>query len=349
MTVRHLLSHTSGLKDRFEIAANSRFFMAYTTRQMRESAEATPVDFPPGTRFQYSDQGYFLLGLIIEKVAGMSYRQFLTERIFQPAGMTASTTHNPYELVQGRVPSYVRQQGRLIPAQRSYSFGLVSHYGVMSTATDLARYAIALMTGKLLSQSGRDQMWSAARLTSGAPARVASLAYGYGWFLEPFAGHRAVLHPGSTGTALYLAPDDSLALVVLTNLEQASGSDPAGLARDIAGVYLPWLEWWDTEGKTDPDTVFSNMVARELGAIATGRADSTAYTAEFWRSLRPTLPSQRAALEKLGAPGRLVYLSTDVWGTQKLVQWRADYADVSLLIKAIRDSGGRIDYLMARP
>lgn len=347
ITVRHLLTHTAGLKDRFEFQGG-RFFMDYTTGQMRQAAEATPVDTTPGARFRYSDQGYFLLGQVIEKVSGQTYRQFLQERIFRPAGMTSSTTLDQRELVKGRVPSYLLRQGGPIPAPRSYQFGLVSHFGILITATDLAKYSIALLRGDIGSARIREQMWTISLLAGGQPLRVGSVLYGLGWFLEPFAGHRAVYHAGSTGTALYIAPDDSLAVVVLTNLEQLAGSDPEGIARDIAEVYAPWLNWRSMAGAPDPDAPFTTRVKDQLWAVASGQADSTAFSPGFWRSLRPTLPAQRRGLERLGPPKTVTHLSTDMIGTEWLVQWRAEYQDVIMLVKGVRDREGKIDYLMVR-
>lgn len=304
ITVRHLLTHTGGLRDRFEARRDGRFFMEYTTGQMRQAAEATPVDTTPGSRFQYSDQGYFLLGQIIEKVSGQSYRQFLQERIFHPAGMTASTTLDQRELVKERVPSYILRQGQPAPAQRSYQFGLVSHFGILSTADDLASYALELIRGSLVTPGIGDQMWTPGTLAGGKPLRAGAVLFGMGWFLEPFAGHRTAYHPGSTGTGLFLAPDDSLAVVVLTNLEQLSGSDPTGIAREIAGVYAPWLDWSETKGQPDPDSLFTQRVAQQLWAVASGQADSTAFSATFWRSVKPTLPAQRRGLERSARQNR---------------------------------------------
>ena len=347
ITLRHLLTHTAGLKDRFE-GQDGRFFMDYTTGQMRQAAEATPVDTGPGLRFQYSDQGYFLLGQVIEKVSGQTYRHFLQERIFRPAGMTSSSTVDQRELVKGRVPSYLLRQGGPIPAPRSYQFGLVSHFGILTTATDLAKYCLALLQGRIASARIRDEMWTLGTFPGGKPFRVGSVLYGLGWFLEPFAGRRAVYHAGSTGTGVYLVPGDSLGVVVLTNLEQVAGSDPVGIARDIAGVYLPWLNWGETPAQLDPDADFSSRVEEQLWAVASGRADSTAFSPGFWRSLRPTLLAQQRGLGRLGPVKALTHLSTDAIGNEWLVQWRADYADVKLLVKGVRDREGKIDYLVVR-
>ena len=348
ITVRQLLSHTAGLKDRFEPTAEGRFYMEYSTRQMRAAAEATPVTGPPGEKFQYSDQGFFLLGQILEKVSGKNYRQYLNERIFTPAEMTGSTTLNQYELVMGRVPTYVLRLERITPGQRGYQFGLVSHFGILSTAEDLARYAIALENGTLLPASERDTMWSPARLSSGETARVGYVAGGLGWFLEPFNGRRQAYHEGSTGTALLLAPDDSLAVVVLTNLEQLSGGDAMGLARDVATLYVPALDWWSMIPRPDPDTTFTRRVETEIRGIAAGTADSTAYTPAFWNTLRPLLAAQKGGLEALGQLRGITHLSTDQLGNEQLVSWKVEYPDVTMLGKAIKSRDGRIAHLGLR-
>ncbi|HEV8125556.1 MAG TPA: serine hydrolase domain-containing protein [Gemmatimonadales bacterium] len=348
ITVRHLLTHTAGLKDRFEFTRDGRFYMEYTTGQMRAAAEATPVDTTPGQKFQYSDQGYFLLGQIIEKVSGRTYRQYLTERIFTPAGMTNSTTLNQRELTMGRVPTYVLLQGKLSPAPRAYQFGLVSHFGILTTAEDLARYGIALENGSLLPPAEREVMWSPGKLASGATTRVAHVGMGLGWFLEPFNGRRMVYHEGSTGTALLLAPDDSLVVVVLTNLEALSGSDAIGLARDVASLYDPALDWWNIPPRADPDSAFTRRVETEIRSLTAGTPDSTAYTAEFWKTLRPMLAAQRQGLQSLGLFRGITHLSTDQLGNEKVVSWKVVYADVTLLGKAIETADGRIAHLGLR-
>lgn len=345
ITVRQLLTHTAGLRDRFETNSDGRFYLEYSTAQMRAAAEATPVDAAPGQKFQYSDQGFFLLGQILEKVSGKQYRPYLTERIFTPAGMTNSTTLNQRELTMGRVPSYVLLQSKPAPAPRGYQFGLVSHFGILTTAEDLARYGVALENGSLLPTTARDSMWSPGRLASGDVTRVAYVGMGLGWFLEPFNGRRVVYHEGSTGTALLLAPDDSLVVAVLTNLEQLSGADAIGLARDVANLYDPALDWWNIPPRPDPDSAFTRRVETELRGLAAGTADSTAYTPAFWALLQPQLFGQQRGLQALGPLRAVTHLSTDRLGSESVVSWKVEFAEATLLGKAIRSRDGRIAHL----
>jgi CubicO group peptidase (beta-lactamase class C family) len=346
ITVRHLLTHTGGLKDRFELTRDQRLYLEYSTHQMRAAAEATPVDTTPAAIFQYSDQGYVLLGLIIERVSGQTYRQFLTERIFRPAGMTGATTHTQHEVIPGRVPSYIIGAGRkLIPALRNYHFGLVSHYGVMATAEEMALYGMALLEGKLLPSDLRNQMWTPGALADSSPARTGYIAYGLGWFLEPYRDRLLAYHSGSTGTALFLSPSDSLVVVVLTNLEQASGNNAMTIAQDIAGTFVPELTR-KMEPSRDPDSTLTLKVKNTLAALAAGTADSTVFTAGFWRTLRPQLSAQSAGLSRLGSLTTFTHLYTEPMGSDRVVAWSAGFPNEQWFVaRAVVKPDGRIDWL----
>ena len=108
ITIRELLGHTAGLKDRFEedTLIGDKWRLAYSTDQLYQAARSRPLDFAPGAGWQYSDQGYFILGVIIERVSGMSYRDFLKKRIFEPLGMNTSTTIRLREIVPHMASGY---------------------------------------------------------------------------------------------------------------------------------------------------------------------------------------------------------------------------------------------------
>ena len=238
ITVRHLLTHTSGLKDRFEPQVGGTWFLDYSTENLFRNAARLPLDFAPGERGQYSDQGYFLLGMIIEKVAGRRYGEFLAGRIFQPLGMMSTTLRDQWAILKNRAPSYTVRDGALVQNRRSAQIELVSHYGIMSTARDLARYGIALDRGDLLSKEVLARMWTPAKLHNGSVADVLGRPYGLGWFLGTHEGRRTVEHGGVTGTHLLRIPEERLTVIVLTNLDWAAGSVPSTLTRGVADLYL---------------------------------------------------------------------------------------------------------------
>jgi len=115
ITVRHLLTHTAGLKDGFWPEFWGYPLIHYPTPRLFEAASEFPVDFGPGERWQYSDQGYFLLGMIIETVGGDRYEEFLRERVFGPLGMSATVVlgQDPWAIVENRASTYTVREGKL--------------------------------------------------------------------------------------------------------------------------------------------------------------------------------------------------------------------------------------------
>ena len=140
-----------------------------------DAAMKTPVDVAPGVKWQYSDQGYFLLGVVVERASGLTYGQFVRDRIFKPAGMTSSSLHNWTAVVPGRADGYALLGTTVVGSRRRYQFGMVSHFGVQSTVNDLARFDAALSSGALLPIAAQREMWTPARLKDGFAAELATV------------------------------------------------------------------------------------------------------------------------------------------------------------------------------
>lgn len=238
ITVRHLLSHTSGLKDRFEPMVDGTWFLDYSTENLFRSAAKLPLEFAPGERGQYSDQGYFLLGMIVEKASGRRYGEFLADRIFKPLGMKNTTLRDQWAILKNRAGGYTLREGAIANNRRSAQIELVSHYGIMSTVPDLARYERALDRGELLSNETLQQMWTPVRRNTGETADILGRPYGLGWFLGTHQGRRTVEHGGVTGTHFLRLPEERVAVIVLTNLDWSAGSVPNTLTRGVADLYL---------------------------------------------------------------------------------------------------------------
>jgi CubicO group peptidase (beta-lactamase class C family) len=346
ITLRHLLTHTAGLKDRFELM-NGRMFMDYSTAQMLDAAVKTPVDAPPGTKWQYSDQGYFLLGVVIEKASGLSYGQFLRDRVFGPLGMTSTSLHDWRAIVPNRADGYAVAGDSIVGSRRRYQFGLVSHYGVQSTIRDLARFDAGLSAGTVLPLAVQQQMWTPGRLGDGTGAGTAGIGYGFGWFLEKFNGHREIYHGGSTGTCLYRLPDDGVSTIVLTNLEQISGSDPCFIARAVAAQYVPEIAIISVPARDDPDPARSKRLRGAVEAYAKGQLDPALYTAEAYRVISALVPSQQAGFEQLG-PIQSFQLVADDTLISQVVRYRVGYAQATLHFRFVLDQAGKIASMTAR-
>ena len=350
ITVRHLLTHTAGLKDRFEGRSVGEWLLNFTTEQMYDSARKQPLDFKPGERWQYSDQGFFLLGMIIEKVTGKTYRQFLQERILRPCGMTATTTISQTEIIPNLASGYTQLNGTLYHNHRRTDYGLVSHFGVVTNVIDMAKFDAALNGGRLLKPATIAQMCAAATLENGSKVRVSGLtSYGFGWFLSDFFGHHIVQHGGSTGTAYYRVPSDGLSIIVLTNLEQAAGGDATGMAKAISAMVLPALSWSAQKPRPDPDPKFSQVLKAELERIADAKPDVSLYTPEFARIVTASVPSSKGFYTSIGQLKALSYLGGQTEGANHILFYRADHPGAQLFYTVILTDDGKIASLTGEP
>jgi CubicO group peptidase (beta-lactamase class C family) len=235
VTVWHLLTHTCGIKDLFNVPG--RLVTRERTPEgcLRVVADL-PLEFEPGDRWTYSNSGYLLLGLVLEKVSGKTYGDFLRERFFQPLGMTATDVLDPLRIVMNRASGYVWKDEALWHAPVISAQGATAAMGgLASTVMDVARWAAALCEEKILRRSTLEQMWSPAKLNSGGFTR-----YGLGWWVQSIAGERKkVWHAGRThgfSTCLFRFVDEQVTVIVLCNLDQTGA--PEAMAEEAASLYL---------------------------------------------------------------------------------------------------------------
>ncbi|HEV2667486.1 MAG TPA: serine hydrolase domain-containing protein, partial [Blastocatellia bacterium] len=239
ITVRHLLTHTGGMAALANGFASLPDKTSYTTAESFKSATEDPISFKPGERHQYSDVGYFLLGMIIEKASGQRYKDFLAEQFFKPFGMTSTSVLDQWAILKHRAAGYTLRKGQLVNIRRIWQDELPSNYGVFSTVRDLAKWEIALASGKVVNELSLTAMWTPVKLNNGT-----SYPYGFGWELENAHGHRVITHSGMTGTEYTRFPDDKLTVIVLTNLGYRFDGDEVnslGLTQEIAMRYLSGL------------------------------------------------------------------------------------------------------------
>ena len=218
MTLEHLLSHTSGLPNYKELDGFIRIWSRadLSPGELCILFKDLPLEFEPGTRFALTNSGYVLLGLLIEVISGMSYREFIQTSIFTPLGMEHS-----YYMLQGiiiprRAAGYVRvHQGYQHAPFRSVTTSFAAG-GLGATVGDLLIWDNALRTQPLLSPDMQERITTPVRLMNGECS-----TYGLGWFVEERAGHRVAYHPGdiegfTTLMVRYL--DTPLTLILLANL-----------------------------------------------------------------------------------------------------------------------------------
>src|SRR5262249_10472423 len=139
-----------------------------------------PLLFESGARGVYSDAGYFLLGVILEKASGETYREFMQKRGFDRLQMTNARGLDKWRVVKGGVPVYTIRNGELAHWRRDWQYELNAFAGVCSSVEDLVKWDAALRNGALLKRASLDQMWTPAKLNSGRDAMVFGDAYGFG-------------------------------------------------------------------------------------------------------------------------------------------------------------------------
>lgn len=263
ITVRNLLNHTSGLPDYEELMEKAEktggSAIWSPARQIRDRevlallGKTGGPKFPPGTRWSYSNSGYVLLGLVVEKISGKPFPDFLRERIFAPLLMAHTLAYVP-----GRNRISNRAMGHLATASRgstvfeqrdqSATSATLGDGGVYSNLEDLARWDEALTSHTLMSEAEMQPALTPVGIPAGgselpedAPASLAgkAVSYGFGWFLDPYRGHGRMWHYGDTmgfKSAIVRFPDDRLTILVLAN---RTDLDPGSLADKIADQCFP--------------------------------------------------------------------------------------------------------------
>jgi CubicO group peptidase (beta-lactamase class C family) len=228
ITVRHLLTHTSGISDEGLQSLNLR--LDYTEAEILERILSSPLEFEPGTRWSYSNSGYVLLGLLIHGLTGRFYGDLLRDWIFTPLGMTTAQVIDESSIIPNRAAGY-QLEGAAIRNQEyvSPTLNRTADGALYVTVFDLIKWDHELSSGSLLSRASRESMWSPVLLANGS-----SYPYGFGWDLESTPRGALAQHDGewqgfSTHFARYL--DDGLTIIILANLAEAPVAD---LSRAIA-------------------------------------------------------------------------------------------------------------------
>jgi uncharacterized protein (TIGR03435 family) len=242
--VKNLLSHTSGLAE-YEsgerIGPKGAFYLRldFSEDELVEKVEALPIENPPGEKWNYRNTNYLLLGILIHKVTGQPYAEYLRDKIFKPWYMRSTRLINENDIVPNRSSGY-RLVSRSLKNQEwvSPTFNSTGDGTLYFNVLDLAKWDEALYGTSLLKQSSLDRIWTVFPLNDGQPNRA---NYGFGWSISIVNGHKLIEHSGAwQGFTCVIRRyvDDNLTVVVLTNL---SGADPGKFATTIAGLVNPGL------------------------------------------------------------------------------------------------------------
>lgn len=226
VTLHQLLSHTSGVPENLRPALfKGMWGQPIDKDRLLEHLKDKPLDFKPGEKWSYSNTGYALLGLTIEKVSGKPYEDFLQGRVFDPLGMTNTGVDTRKLVLKNRAEGYGMSKGEFIHAQFIDMSQVFSAGSMYSTVEDMLKWDNALNTEKILPKKSLERMWTPVKNE-----------YGYGWLIVRARGHKLMIHdgglPGFVTTVLRF-PDEKVYIAVLCNLE---GSAVGKVARDLSSI-----------------------------------------------------------------------------------------------------------------
>ncbi|MFZ0760334.1 MAG: serine hydrolase domain-containing protein, partial [Candidatus Sulfotelmatobacter sp.] len=248
ITIRNLLNHTSGLEDYGDLlmkqhpgTPSEKIPQILDAGVLKLLEQQTSAKFPAGTKWEYSNSGYAVLAMIVEKVSVEPFGEFLQERIFKPLKMKNTLA---YEKGKNEVPhrayGYSKKDNGWVQTDQSPTSAVLGDGGIYSSLDDLAKWDRALRRHTLLSEA---EMQPALTPVQPADGRAGfpdgqPVNYGFGWFLDPYKGHKRMSHDGETvgfRTTIQRFPDDKLTIIVLAN---RTDIDPEELALKVADLFL---------------------------------------------------------------------------------------------------------------
>jgi CubicO group peptidase (beta-lactamase class C family) len=241
VTIRNLLTHTSGISDyggEQDLMGKGviNFRKDYTEQELVSAFATMKMDFQPGEKWNYSNTGYVLLGIVIRRVTGEFYGDFLQQRIFRPLGMSSTRIISEADIVPLRSSGYRLVHGELKNQEWvAPTLNTTADGALYTNVLDLAKWDAALREKKFVRVSSYQLMWSPVKLNDGTTYR-----YGFGWDLEDKGGFKAVSHTGSWQgftMAINRYDKDGLTVIVMANLD-SDNAKPEKIVQDVAAIYL---------------------------------------------------------------------------------------------------------------
>lgn len=340
LTIRHLLTHTGGLTD---YPKGFDFRKDYTEDELLKTIQAVPLAFAPGERHAYSNLGYVTLGILISKVTGKFYGEFLQERIFKPLDMTSARIISETAIVPNRAAGYRLQQGQLRNQEWvSPTLNTTADGSLYLTILDMVKWEAALRSTTFLRPESRTAMWTPYTLNSGTRGH-----YGFGWQIGRRAGHLAIEHGGAwQGFVAYILrfPDDGLTVILFAN---RSGASMGTLATGIARIVNP-----DLAEKPAPDSEPATTAAHRklFEALRAGPlVDKSIFTDEVAKDILPRIDSSRPQLKAFGAIEAFELLERSAKEDFRTHRYRIRFQTDIAILTIVLNKDGKIAGLNLQP
>lgn len=339
ITIGQLLHHTAGLRRDFqqELADVYDPGHAYTADELVSLTGSLPMVAAPGRLHSYSNLGYFLLGLLVERVSGQSYGDFLRTRLFGPLDMgTAGLISNAPDGT--RAYGYHWDNGRYVHEDTVYPGDAGGAGGLQMSAPDLARWDAALYRDSPLTAASRAQLWQPAVLNDGS-----TVPYGLGWELDTINGHPYSWHNGKVAgfhSQFARYTDSGLSVIVFCNNEDGM---PERIAAGIAALVNPALDW---QLAADPQPAVGALARSVVDDLLQGRFTAQRYTAaEATRLQQGSYQAYVDYAARLGALKAFGYVdSADIAGV-RTYRYLLRTADDEVQLWLQLDGTGKISLL----
>ena len=339
VTIRELLSHTSGYQDYWpQDYVMPMMLNPVTPEEILDRWGRIPLDFDPGTKWQYSNTNYVIAGVIVEKVSGMPLWTFLSKRVFTPLGMKSITDTNEKALPQTDPGGYFRYAlGPLHAAPKEGKGWMFAAGELAMTPDDLARWDISMIQRTLLKPASYKEMGTVVLLKNGAPT-----SYGLGIEVSMVNGHRMLEHSGEVSgfTAENIVlPDDKIAIVVLTNQDAAEAASEIG--NQVRTALL--------KSDNPQDQKEDERVRKIYDGLQQGKIDRALFTDNANSYFNDqALKDYAASLGPLGAPQSFTQSKSEIRGGMTERNYEVNYATKSLVIIIYEMPDGKFEqYLIA--
>src|SRR5271165_6952425 len=339
VTIRELLAHTSGYQDYWpQDYVMPMMLKPVTPEEILDRWARIPLDFEPGTKWQYSNTNYVIAGVIVEKVSGMPLWTLLGKRVFTPLGMQSITDTNENALPASGPGAYFRYAlGPLHPAPKEGRGWMFAAGELAMTAKDLAKWDISMIDQTVLKPASYKEMETVVLLKSGAPTR-----YGLGVGVSMVNGHRVMEHGGEVSgfTAENIVmPDDKMAVVVLTNQDAAEAASQIG--SQIRSALLKSL---------NPEDQREDVKIRKVyEGLQQGKIDRALFTdnANYYFNDQ-ALRDYASSLGPLGAPQSFTSAGASLRGGMTERIYEVKYSTKNLVIIIYEMPDGKLEqYLIA--
>lgn len=308
ITIKHLIHHTSGLRDQWQLLAIAGTRIDDVIKQdhvVKLVSNQKRLNFNPGERYMYCNTGYSLLAEIVKEVSGRSFREFTEKEVFNPLGMNDTHFHDDYEeIVPNRVSSYSSLDDGYANAVLSYStFGATS---LFTTVEDEVKWLNNYFTAQVGSQESIEQMSEQGILNSGD-----TLGYAFGLVTNTFKGWTSMRHGGADAgfrTHSLFFPEEKLAIAVFGNV---GNFNPGGLANDIADILLEDRSQEETKADFNQDIVstFTGRYHNDEGVFF-DFIDSTKMYAKHSGGIDEMVPTSDSTFEISNGSGTLTFTNT---------------------------------------